>query len=72
MSKEDDNNINNIKEKLKKKRQDTDYVGYTAKKPEKEKTEGNFEKPPASKKVSKKAETEDDELSLKIKQLMFF
>ena len=72
MSKEDDNNINNIKEKLKKKRQNTDYVGYTAKKPEKEKTEGNLEKPPASKKNSKKAETEDDELSLKIEHYKDF
>lgn len=72
MSKEDDNNINNIKEKLKKKRQNTDYVGYTAKKTEKEKTEGNLEKPPASKKNSKKAETEDDELSLKIEHYKDF
>ncbi len=30
----DDENINDIKEKLKKKRQDTEYVGYTAKTPE--------------------------------------
>lgn len=39
----DDENINDIKEKLKKKRQDTEYVGYTAKTPE-DKKNGNEKK----------------------------
>lgn len=65
----DDNNIDDIKEKLKKKRQDTEYVGYTAK------TSGNkdeAETEPENKEVPKKETPEDTESSLTIEHYKDF
>lgn len=65
----DDNNIDDIKEKLKKKRQDTEYVGYTAK-PSGSKDEA--EKEPKTKEFPKKEKSEDADLSLTIEHYKDF
>ena len=65
----DDNNIDDIKEKLKKKRQDTEYVGYTAKTSD---TKDEAETEPENKEVPKKETPEDTESSLTIEHYKDF
>lgn len=65
----DDNNIDDIKEKLKKKRQDTEYVGYTAKTPG---NKDEAEKEPKNKEIPKKETPEDAESSLTIEHYKDF
>lgn len=65
----DDNNIDDIKEKLKKKRQDTEYVGYTAKRSG---NKNEAEKEPENKESPKRAKSEDADLSLTIEHYKDF
>lgn len=65
----EDNNIDDIKEKLKKKRQDTEYVGYTAKRSG---NKNEAEKEPENKESPKRAKSEDADLSLTIEHYKDF
>ena len=55
----DDENINDIKEKLKKKRQDTGYVGYTAKSPGDKTETGSKDKEDRKEKNQRPADSKD-------------
>lgn len=69
----DDANINEIKEKLKKKRQDTDYVGYTPKKSEEHSKTENKPEPDKKAEPSKEpVENENKTTSLKIEHYKDF
>lgn len=65
----EDNNIDDIKEKLKKKRQDTEYIGYTAKKSD---NKNEAEKEPENKEFPKKEKSKDADLSLTIEHYRDF